>query len=343
MPSPVEANGKLVRVSTATSIPEILEEYGCDPESIFREAGFNRAHFDDPDTETNHKAGGRLLSACVSATGCEHFGLLIGMRASASSLGIPGFMLKSASTVGEALNAFKRHHALQDQGGVPIFTRNNEHVFWGYEVLDKHNDAINQLYDITTATICGVLRSLVSPDWSPAQVQFTRDQPNDIEPYKHFYKASLLFGQEQNGILFSAQYLDHPISTADDHLFKYLEKEAEKRQTQWPNNILGNLRRKIIASLSNKCCSIESIASDLGMHKRTLHRKLREEGTSFQQEIEGVRYKMARNLLMHRTANLNEIAQKLGYSEVSAFSRAFKRWSGTTPARGRANHFTAAK
>ena len=339
----LNSNHKHVRVSTLSSIPAILQEYGCDPESIFLEAGFTLAQFEDPDTEINYLAGSKLLSSCISATGCEHFGLLIGMRATASSLGIPGFMLKSAPNLGTALIAFASHHSLQDQGGMPILTRDNKHAFWGYAILNNKVEAINQIYDITIASICSIMRNIFGSSWNPAQVHFSRNQPHTLTPYKRFYKAPLAFNQEQNGILFPAQWLDRPLNTADVHLFKHLEKEAEKYHTKYPDNILGNLRRLILASLSLRDFSVERIASELGMHKRTLYRKLQEEGTSFQHELEAIRYEIAQNLLLHRTTTLNEIAAKLGYSEISAFSRAFKRWSGTTPTQWRANHIMAAK
>ena len=301
--NPVEINGNMVRVSTATNIPAVLQEFWCDMASILRKAGFSHTFFENPDTEVDYLAGSKLLSCCVVATGCEHFGLLVGMRASASNLGIPGFMLKSASNLGEALESFVRYHSFQDQGGIPIITKNKKHIFWGYELLDKRIEVTEHIYDITTTTICNVMRSMLGPDWRPAQVHFSRNQPNNVEPYKHFFKAPILFNQEQNGILFSAEYCDHPISTADAHLFQYLEKEAQNRQVQVPDGILATLRRKIAASLPRKSCSVESIASELGIHKRTLHRKLREEGSSFQQEVGIIRYKMARKLLSQKKTN----------------------------------------
>ena len=82
-------------------------------------------------------------------------------------------------------------------------------------------------------------------------------------------------------------------------------------------------------------CTISDIAAQLCMHERTLHRRLREEGTSFQLELDAVRYDIARQLLAGSAMPIASIAVTLNYSGVSALNRAFKRWTGLTPARWR--------
>ena len=104
------------------------------------------------------------------------------------------------------------------------------------------------------------------------------------------------------------------------------------------NPLTGSIRRLLRQCLTSRQCSAADIARQLGIHERTLNRRLQAEGTSFRQELEQVRHAASQQLLAGTTQALAEIATSLGYADASAFSRAFKRWSGVTPAHWRAEH-----
>lgn len=126
--------------------------------------------------------------------------------------------------------------------------------------------------------------------------------------------------------------MNHKISSADALLHRHLLREANEFHMLRQASIVDVTRRLLHASLMTGNCTINDIARQLCMHERTLHRRLREEGTSFQIELDAVRYDVARQLLEETTVPIAGIAEKLNYSGVSAFSRAFKRWAEITPA-----------
>lgn len=327
-----------VRVGPLMSIPSLLREFDCSPEQILGDAGLSLAQFEDPDTEISFLAGSRMLASCVAATGCQHFGLLMGEQAGSSSLGLSGFILRFAPNVGAALQALLRHMELHDQGGVPVVTTRGEISSLGYAIHLPDIEAADTIYDHSTTVACNIMRDLCGQTWNPTQVLLTRRRPSDLTPYKSFFRAPLRFDAEQNAVTFPTTLLDHPLTSADPALFRHLEKEANGLHDSRPLNTTGSVHRLLRQSLAGGHFAAGDIASQLDMHERTLHRHLKKEGTTFRRELEGIRYEVARQLLSESKTPLSGIANALGYAESSTFIRSFKRWSGTTPAQWRTHH-----
>ena len=330
-----------VRVAPLMSAPAILREFDCSAKKILGEAGLKLYQFKDPDTKISFLAGSKMLACCVAATGCQHFGLLMGERAGSSSLGLAGFILRFAPSVGAALQALLRHLELHDTGGVPVLTTRGEVSSLGYAIYLQGAEAADQIYDLSIAICCNIMRDLCGQNWNPAQVLLARQCPADLAPYKHFFRAPLHFDADQNAVVFPTRLLNHPLTSADPALFRHLEKEANELHDNHPLNMTESVQRLLRQSLANGHFTASDIARQLDMQERTLHRRLEKEGTSFRRELEGIRYEVARQLLSKSQAPLSGITNALGYAEPSTFIRAFKRWSGTTPARWRANHGTS--
>ncbi len=118
-------------------------------------------------------------------------------------------------------------------------------------------------------------------------------------------------------------------------LLRHLEKEANELHTHEQKSFVGGVRGLLRKSLKTQQHSITDIASQFGMHERTLSRRLLEEGTTFRNELKDIRYEVARQLLADTTIPLSQAATALGYADPTAFSRAFKQWSGNSPAEWR--------
>ena len=124
----------VVRVGPLMGLPGLLRDLGSDPEPVFAAAGFNTDQFADPDFEIPFVAGSRLLARCVAATGCGHLGLLLGERADPSSLGIAGFMLRTAPDVGSALRALANYLDLHDRGAVVTLASKESEISLSYAI-----------------------------------------------------------------------------------------------------------------------------------------------------------------------------------------------------------------
>jgi len=326
----------VVRVGPLLGVPAVLCELGCEPRTVLDSAGVKPAQFEDADTEISYVAASRLLERCVAATGCQHFGLLVGQRAGPSSLGIAGFMLRSAADVSTALRGLVQHLDLHDQGGVPTLLTRGGVTLLGYAIHQSGAEATDQIYDLSITVACNIMRGLCGQSWNPTEVLFARRQPLDLEPYRRFFRAPLHFNADQSAVAFPARWLDHKNPCADPLLHHYLEKEATALHALRSDNIIGDLRGLLRKSLLAHKCTVTDVARQLCIHERTLNRKFHNEGTSFRHELDDIRYEMARQLLADSAMPIARIATTLNYADVSAFSRAFKRWAGITPALWRA-------
>ena len=334
--NPHAAPEAIVRVGPLASIPGVLRELDCDPEPVFDSVGLKLADFSDPDTEISYLTGSRLLARCVSATDCEHFGLLVGMRATPSSLGVAGFMLSSAPDVTTALQCLLQHLDLHDQGGVLLLHVEARIALLGYAIHEPGAQATDQIYDLAVAVACNIMRGLCGQKWKATEVLLSRRPPRDLAPYRRFFRAPLHFNAAQSGITFPNRWLNHKLLSADPLLHRHLEHEALTLHAQRNASIVDDLRRSLHRHLlNNEDCAVTAVARDLRMHQRTLNRRLRAHGTSFRGELDNVRYAVAQQLLAESTIPMARIATILDYADVTAFSRAFRRWAGITPGQWR--------
>ena len=179
------------------------------------------------------------------------------------------------------------------------------------------------------------MRGLCGASWNPTEVLLPRQLPQDSTPYDKFFQAPICFNADQSAIEFPRRWLACLIPNADPLLHDHLEREANELHARQRKSFVGELRRLLRKSLAIHQSSVKDIASQLGMHERTLNRRLREEGTNFSKELEDIRYEVARQLLANTTKQLSQIATALDYADQTAFCRAFKRWSGYSPAEWR--------
>lgn len=326
------------RVGPLVSLPAVLRSLGCDATPVLERAGFNLEQFADPDYRIPFIAGSKLLASCVSATGCDHLGLLLGERADPSHLGLAGFLLQSAPDVGAALRGLLDYLHLHDEGGDPTLVTSGETTFLGFAIHLSGVEARDQIYDLSVAMAYKIMRGLCGDGWAPREVLFMRRPPPDLARYKKFFQAPLRFDSDQSAVAFPTHWLGHPLPSRDPLLHDHLVKEAEGLCSTRKEDFAHELRRLLRQCLTSGQCSVPEIAKQLGMHERTFNRRLAAEGTSFRHELEQVRHTLADQLLSATNANMTEIAISLGYADASAFIHAYKRWSGFTPAQWRTNH-----
>ena len=327
-----------VRASVFTNLPDLLRKLGCSPEPVFNNVGFELSQFEDPDTEVPYLAVSKLLEGSVEATGCDHLGLLLGIQAHPSLLGIPGFMLQVAPDVRSAIDCVINNLSLHDEGGDPFLCASNGISSFGYRITLPGAHAVDQIYDLSMVLICKTMRTICGENWNPTKVYVSRQPPKNEADYKRFFKSPIQFSADQNAVAFSSYWLDQKLEKSDPLLFSYLEQQAAELMKCRSTELIDMLHKYIGLSLPEQTCSITNAAIYLNTHNRTLERRLRDKGTSFSQERDKIRYQTAKDLLSSSNINNKQIAAVLGYKDATAFNRSFKRWSGTTPVRWKNQH-----
>jgi AraC-like DNA-binding protein len=329
---PASANENYQRVGGLVVIPGLLREMGVDPTVILRRAGVETSALDDVENRIPYGSMGRLFHECALATGCPHFGLLAYQRVRLSHLGLPGELMRYSATLRAGLQKFVAFQHLNIQGMATFLLEDREIASLGCAVFQSGAEFVDQVYDAFLAVACNVMCELWGSRWAPEEVQFARTKPVDVNAYRRFFRAPCRFDRERTAIFFSTGLLDKPMPEADRERLRRLEHQA---QTLGKGELAFRLRRALRILLLSGRTSAQEVAALLLLHRRTLNRHLNEQGMNFQRVLDEIRFETACQLLDNTQLPLTDIAASLGYSESSAFTRAFRRWSGVAPSRRR--------
>lgn len=325
-----------VSVGGVQEIPAVLRSLGADPVKVFADARVDLALFDDPDNMISFAARGRLVRQCVCATGCVHFGLLVGQRNGLNHLGMVGLLVKYSADVGTALRSLVRHYHLRARGAVLTLAQDRDTTSLGFEIYQGQSDATDQIVDGALAFEFNILRALCGPGWVPIEVHFAHREPADIGPFRRFFQCPLSFDAGQNVVVFDATWLNRRLPTDDPALRGLLLKQIDMLEAEHGSNLPAQVSSVLRTALLTGHAKAEQIAALFSMHSRTLARHLDASGTRFQVLVDEVRFEIARQMLEGSATDIAQIAEALGYADPSAFTRAFRRWSGTTPSQWRA-------
>ncbi|KLK93533.1 AraC family transcriptional regulator [Microvirga vignae] len=320
-----------IHLGVAKEIAPALRDFDIDPDPVIREAGLDPHLFDDGTNVIPHAALGRLLSLSVTRTRCPHFGLLVGQRATILSLGMVGRLMLHSETLGDAMRALVSNLSIQNRGAVPSLRLIGDTALFSFSVYQPEAESADQISDGSLAVALNAIRALCGPDWNPIEVLLPRAAPADQEPYRRHFRAPVRFNQETAVIVLPTSDLDRRIAGADPMVRALLEERIQQMKGAQGSVLSDDIRRLLRTRLTSKRCSAEDIADLLAMHRRTLSRRLKGSGMGYRAITNEIRFEIARQLLQYTEVPLGQIAAALGYSEASAFTRAFRRWSGQTP------------
>lgn len=324
-----------VRIATVLAIPNVLEKLGYNPSEILSELGLDLSLFSDPDNIIPFGVRSHLIQHCVHKTNCQHFGFLIGQQAGPSTLGLAGFLMQQSPDVGTALHSLVRYAHLHVRGALIYLEEQDDKVFLGYSIYQPRVEATAQLEDGALAIAFNIMRKLCGSTWLPLNVFFTRQMPENISPYNDFFNAPLNFDADRNGLSFSAKWMKEPIMGADPALNHFLQKQVNQLESSYDGDFVSQVRKALHSALLAQRGNVSHIAALFSMHPRTLSRRLKSCGVSFQELLDQSGYEVSQQLLENSSMGISQIAATLDYSDASAFTRAFKRWSGMTPANWR--------
>jgi len=326
-----------LRIGATMALPAVLRGLGADPAAVLAEVGSDLRLFDDPDNRISYAARGRLLVHCAARTGCPHLGLLVGQQAGLHSLGLVGLLVKYSSDVGTALRSLTRFLHLHVRGAISNLEMQGNLAVFTYEIYQPGTEGTDQVGDGAVAVIFNIMKALCDPIWKPSEVRFAHRKPDDVSPYRSFFKAPLVFDTQQNAVIFAGDWLSLRISRADPDLQHLLREQINALELRFGDDLPGQVRSVLRSALLTDHARSHQVAELFSMHSRTLRRRLNECGTSFQELLDEGRFEIARQMLQDTGLEISQISEALGYADASTFIRAFRRWSGTTPAQWREN------
>ena len=183
------------------------------------------------------------------------------------------------------------------------------------------------------STMLQVARKLTSVDLTPREIHFEHEQPENVSEHKRIFRAPVRFNKQLTKLIFDKFVLELPLVEADLTLGSLLERQAEDLLAKSPRyGIFANQVQQLIREgLPVGAARMETICRKLGSSERTLQRKLSEEGTSYKELFEETQRDLSKFYLQKSEMAICEVSYLVGFSQVSAFHRAFRRWTGLTP------------
>jgi AraC-like DNA-binding protein len=327
-----------VRVGPMVNIAPVLSELGQDPDEVFTSVGLNVDLFSDSDRQVGYLECGRLFARSADVTGCDYFGLRVGQASHPSHLGVVGFLVRTAETIGDALESFVEYLDLHDKGGTLDLSREGDYCQLSFHVHQVGMEGIDQVYDLCAAIMQRIMQTLCGKHWTAMEVFLPRKKPADEDPYHRLFRSAVIYDADICALTFPCEHLKRRSSMADTLLFRHLEREAQLLHRVNERAITDLLPAVMRHALLHACFSAGEVACELGLTERTLHRQLKAAGTSFRAELDKERMAVSMQLLEGTSLSIHDIAASLGYADSSSFNRAFRRWLGCTPSTWRKQH-----
>ena len=318
------------RFGPLAGLPGFLAQYGIGFESVLDGLPVSSAEL-GPDAFVPISVLSEILQRSAAATGCADIGFQLGKAQSFPALGAVGELMGHCETLGEALANFVTFQISNSTAGSAYLHRLGEDYALGYGLYGQGPRGAAHIYDISLAVGCNIVRDLTKGAVVPLEALLIRSVPEDPSPYREHARCPVRFNQSQCCLILSARDLAFRLKTHDRDARERLFAELQARLKREPNNVSDRVRHAIRPLMLIGQTSLNDVSAHLGLHPRTLERRLESEGAGFSVIKDNVRYGVARELLALTELSASDIAASLGYATPSVFVHAFRRWAGVTP------------
>jgi AraC-like DNA-binding protein len=279
-----------------------------------------------------------LVDLAARVVGDPCFGLHFAATHAFETAGVFNYIVQNSPNVGAAIaNATRYLRLIVDAAELSLESA-GARAYLVYRVTDPSIVPSRHYAELVIAYAVKGMRVITGDGgWAPDEARFRHAAPADIAPHRRLFGAAVRFEQNEDALVFDRGLLSRPIHAADLQLLRILEEHAQEILAELPANdeLVRRLEQFLVAALPNEAAGLSAAARVLGMSPRTLQRRLRERGIAYAGLIEQVRRRLSSRYLAEAKLSLGEIAYLLGYSESSAFNRAYRRWTGRTPSADR--------
>jgi AraC-like DNA-binding protein len=319
-----------LRSGGARSSIDLLRDLGHDPAPLVVASGLTLDVFQDPETEIPLGSALRLLNACARVSGLPHFGLMAGARNSLATLGLFGLIAQTAPYIRTAIDDLIGFLSVHDRFAEGRLAIRGDTAALRYIFAYPSVPGAELVTDITIAAVTKMLRGLCGDDWTPTRVCLPRTRPANAQPFMDALGTDVVFGSEFGVIEFPSVWLTRTPPGANQSLRAYLSGLVRLAQ-QPSGSQVDRVRRIVRVQLVGGRPTADSAAALLGVHRRTMARRLSAEGLTFKQLVRDLRFELAHEMLTATNEPMAQIAELLGYSDQTVFSRAFSRRFGRPP------------
>ena len=320
-----------------------LDRRGIDAEPALRGAGFSRRQLSRKDLGVSVASQYRFLELAATEADDQLLGLHVGAEMDLRSISLLFYLSGSSRTVSKALDNLARYSRTTNEALVIEISQDKDEVTLIIRHVEEFDEPAGQFFELIALWFIRALHRQTNRHFNPVRITFTHARNSDLREVHHLLRCPVDFAQAVDSFVLPQRVMDLPILSGDHHLLQILMAHAD-HLLQARRSVSG-LQSMVVDQLVDQLPSGESraaaVAERLNMSPRSFTRHLAEEGTSFGEILERVRQRLASRYLADDRMSLQQIAWQLGYSELAAFTHAYKRWTGTTPRRARKGQLSA--
>ncbi len=313
---------------------QIAERLGGEKTAILQQAKVTSQQLAKPENRISLQEERALWRSMVDETGREDIGIICGLNFPIQSTGLIGYVMMNSPSIGVALRKFCVYQKLiGDSMGIRM------------EDTDDYTTVYLELWTtwyeelrFTTDTFLGACFSWLEKNSvtavRPVRVGFHYQEPTNAQDYRDaFAPAPVSFGEEVTYLVYRRKDLDATLLSQNSEMLTFFEKQVREKYQEFEGNstLTRQTRRIILDNMEGEAPGIEQVASQMTMSVRTLQKALKAENTSYQRLLNDVRKETAIAYLKKGVLSKSEIAFLLGFSDLSVFSRNFKKWTGYAP------------
>jgi len=328
-----------ISVSTVIDTYYTLLELGIEQTFLENKSGISVTDLENPDGRVCISKLKLLWDIAYAYTENPAIGLYVGEKVDPSRFSVVTQASFQCKTLLQGLQKYVRFFSIVNQAASLTLKEEGELATLEFRFESPEFYSIPEMERMAASALARS-QYLLGKRITPKYMSFQHSAPSYIKDYESIFSAPILFDQETTTIAFQRKFLDTKINLNNPHLLNVLTDYAENllKKIATKGNTQDQVRKFIKHNLEdNDALDVKLAAKKLNMSRHTLYRKLKKEGVSFQSLAEEVRQAEAKRHLEENNVSISEVAYLLGFSELSAFSRAFKRWTGESPVQFRMN------
>lgn len=322
----------MIDAGYASRAIETLERSGYPTTPLLKQLRIDRDKLSDPDGRIAFRQHVAVLEAAAVLSGDALFGLHLGEKADPRDAGLLGYIAVSSNTVGHALKNVVRYEQVHTEGDKTGWAVNHGFVTITNRITDPVARMSRQHTEFALRATLEAIRIVTRTTVVPVMVEFEHSTEHQ-QAIGRAFGATVHFERPHNALIFEEELLKRPIVSSDSRLLHYLEEYCKEILVKRPKmrDPVYRVQELIGRFLSAGYPTIDRIARELGVSARTLSRRLQAQGISYRGIVDDLRKQLAIRYLQDEQLALSQIAYLLGYSELSAFNHAFRRWTGQSP------------
>ena len=322
---------RLVRAACLTNYVEIARSGGLDPYRLLSEAGLPRAAVEDSQLRISAESACRLLERSAALSGQGAFGLLMAEGRRISNFGLLGLLMREEPNLRLALQSMASYGPIHNEAIVHRIEESDGVAIIQEELLTGSSGSVRQATEMGLAMVMRLLRFFLGSHWKARHICFVHTAPADLSVHRRVLGQTPEFNHDFNGIVCTSADLDTPIASADPVMATYIRQQLQ-RDTDASLRITNEVRKMALILMPQGRCTVDEVSRLMGITRRTLHRQLSDEESTFSDLLFAIRHELASRYVDDKRRSLTEVSQLLGFADLSSFSRWHKAAFGLSAA-----------